>query len=206
MSPDPQQLPPGLPPLPPVPNGCDRWEYRGIGWRCQDERLKAFWEYGDMDWYVTDETVSGLQCYHYIEAIPAESPAPATETETPIASASLAKMKLSGYGGLIEWTVGRDLETRALAAEARLQEIEDWNEVTVETGFDKHMDAAMGLIRNRREKHELVDVIADGLRKLAATKTKLVEARVALESVSRCQSLCGICVEDVQQAITATQS
>jgi hypothetical protein len=30
------EMPDFLPPLPPVPEGYDRWEYRGEGWRCDD--------------------------------------------------------------------------------------------------------------------------------------------------------------------------
>ena len=30
-------LPDNLPPLPPVPPGFDRWEYRGIGWETEEK-------------------------------------------------------------------------------------------------------------------------------------------------------------------------
>ena len=50
-------------------------------------------------------------------------------------------------------------------AEQELDEITQWNEQTLGTGFDRFMDEAMKSLHSRFQKHEIVDVIADGLRR-----------------------------------------
>lgn len=36
------EIPSFLPPLPPVPEGFSRWEYRGEGWRCDDGQATTY--------------------------------------------------------------------------------------------------------------------------------------------------------------------
>jgi hypothetical protein len=66
------EMPDFLPPLPPVPEGYDRWEYRGIG----ASRLKRYayycYEMGHSDWVMqarTDLTSTGVSTFHYLEAV-----------------------------------------------------------------------------------------------------------------------------------------
>ncbi len=64
-------LPDGLPPLPPVPEGYDRWEYRGMGWPvCSD--FTAFASQKGQDPWVVRLNVFLLkpdENRHYIEAV-----------------------------------------------------------------------------------------------------------------------------------------
>lgn len=77
------EMPDNLPPLPPVPEGYDRWEYRGKG----ASRLKRYayycYEAGHLGWLGqvrTDLHSVGMPEYHYIEAVKDE-PQEATTTE-----------------------------------------------------------------------------------------------------------------------------
>jgi hypothetical protein len=65
------EMPNNLPPLPPVPEGYDRWEYRGMGWGAIDVVYEICRDSGG-EW--TDErgrvsSANGLPRYHYIEAV-----------------------------------------------------------------------------------------------------------------------------------------
>jgi hypothetical protein len=59
-----------LPPLPPLPEGYSRWEYRGKGWK-SDRRIR-FASYGrfDTDWVTFPFGCTvGYENSHYIEAV-----------------------------------------------------------------------------------------------------------------------------------------
>jgi hypothetical protein len=62
-------MPRGLPPLPPVPEGYSRWEYRGKGWL--GKGLYAISSGKGDDWIVSCDSVnsSGRRKSHYIEAV-----------------------------------------------------------------------------------------------------------------------------------------
>lgn len=70
------QLPPGLPPLPPVPEGYHRWVYRGMGWK-KEQVMYAYVLGSNMDKWRGNyfrQSTSGLEDCHYIEAIKEEQP------------------------------------------------------------------------------------------------------------------------------------
>lgn len=68
-------LPDNLPPLPPIPPGFDRWEYRGRGW--EKSNVPAFastWvnppTEGLRQWYdEREDDANGCDDTHYIEAV-----------------------------------------------------------------------------------------------------------------------------------------
>ena len=74
-------LPDNLPPLPPVPPGFDRWEYRGEAWKSKHHCLFGACEHGDERWWGGFERgrpmeTLGSSRTHYIEAVrdkPAET-------------------------------------------------------------------------------------------------------------------------------------
>jgi hypothetical protein len=61
--------PPGLPPLPPIPEGYSRWEYRGKGWG--GTGLYAISKSAGDAWLSTEGPANacGYDRYHYIEAV-----------------------------------------------------------------------------------------------------------------------------------------
>jgi hypothetical protein len=63
------EMPPGLPPLPPVPEGYSRWEYRGKGWAGTGPY--AISEGSGDEWSSTEGPANacGHDRYHYIEAV-----------------------------------------------------------------------------------------------------------------------------------------
>lgn len=67
------ELPQGLPELPMIPGGFDRWEYRGLGWKSEPcifawcGELKDGWETATE----IDEYPAGLTNLHYIVAVKA---------------------------------------------------------------------------------------------------------------------------------------
>lgn len=63
------EMPDNLPPLPPVPEGYDRWEYRGPGAR--GLRRYAFWRGVGLGWEQNGGVALsvGFEGYHYIEAV-----------------------------------------------------------------------------------------------------------------------------------------
>lgn len=71
-------VPDGLPPLPPVPEGYDRWKYRGMGWK-SESAMFAYWEKGEEVWEESSEDMAahGVVGYHYIEAV--KDPKPDTQ-------------------------------------------------------------------------------------------------------------------------------
>ena len=60
-------LPDGLPPIPPVPEGYSRWEYRGIGWM-HGKTLIGYAFYRDDSWIVSEMRAIGAPG-HYLEAV-----------------------------------------------------------------------------------------------------------------------------------------
>lgn len=65
------EIPDNLPPLPPVPDGYDRWEYRGMGW-CHPLAKYAICCDGESCWQGANdepEKALGASCLHYIEAV-----------------------------------------------------------------------------------------------------------------------------------------
>ena len=75
-------VPDGLPPLPPVPEGYDRWEYRGMGWESDKPVLYGCAEAGDKDWgspldpQKNLHIPNGTSYFHYIEAVKDPTPPP----------------------------------------------------------------------------------------------------------------------------------
>lgn len=65
-----------------------------------------------------------------------------------------------------------DWKARAEELQQQLTDIEDWNEAACPMGFDEFTDKAMNLIRNRREKMELVSLISAQLRELSASQAE----------------------------------
>lgn len=61
-------VPEGLPPLPPVPDGFDRWEYRGTGWT-NDRRRCNYAHSHENSWIVCETTPHGRRNVHYVEAV-----------------------------------------------------------------------------------------------------------------------------------------
>jgi hypothetical protein len=63
--------PAGLPPLPPVPEGYDRWVYRGMGWSSDKPVYYGHARRGDTDWGDTSliGRSGGCDKLHYIEAV-----------------------------------------------------------------------------------------------------------------------------------------
>lgn len=62
-------VPLGLPPLPPVPEGFSRWEYRGMGWNV-DLATYTCLRLGKQEWQpIIKSRANGYQDTHYIEAV-----------------------------------------------------------------------------------------------------------------------------------------
>jgi hypothetical protein len=62
------EIPAGLPPLPPVPEGYDRWVYRETGWNTKGvDVVFGFHTVGEV-WDVEEGVPSGSSL-HYIEAV-----------------------------------------------------------------------------------------------------------------------------------------
>lgn len=81
--PDAPQLPPNLPPLPPVPDGYDRWEYRGMGFKSLDEINYA--RHHGNSWWVFEETRPTGANEHYIEAVKSSPAVPVKAGENDLA-------------------------------------------------------------------------------------------------------------------------
>lgn len=65
-----KKLPAGLPPLPPVPEGFDGWEYMGKGWVSAEPVAYGAFKPGYTDWVVHKSSQSaGSLIHHYIRAI-----------------------------------------------------------------------------------------------------------------------------------------
>ena len=61
--------PPGLPPLPPVPEGFSRWEYRGMGWGA-DMATYCYLSRDKTTWMLSSACKAwGISDLHYIEAV-----------------------------------------------------------------------------------------------------------------------------------------
>lgn len=61
-------VPDGLPPLPPVPEGFDRWVYRGTGWTNDHKRCTYAHPHGT-GWAICQCVPHGRGDTHYIEAV-----------------------------------------------------------------------------------------------------------------------------------------
>ena len=67
-----KEMPDSLPSFPPVPEGYDRWAYRGKGASGLKRYAYFCYEVGQLDWRVqvnTDLPSNGVPSYHYIEAV-----------------------------------------------------------------------------------------------------------------------------------------
>jgi hypothetical protein len=63
-------IPEGLPPLPPVPEGYSRWEYRGKGWRSEGLVVYGIDSFrNEWAWDMLPSRALGLSTLHYIELI-----------------------------------------------------------------------------------------------------------------------------------------
>lgn len=128
MTPD---LPPGLPPLPTVPNGYDvnSWEYRGTNWNPGDFRNYAYYKPGLSDGWVLSFGMKPIgSSGHYIEAVrePAEVPA-SGETMTDRPTPMTAPLMHLAANESIEavFRRGCDLERQRDAYAETLREIHD---------------------------------------------------------------------------------
>jgi hypothetical protein len=67
----PNAIPDGLPPLPPVPEGYDRWEYRGTGWSACNGFTTFASQEGQDPWVVRLNSflLMSNENRHYIEAV-----------------------------------------------------------------------------------------------------------------------------------------
>jgi hypothetical protein len=61
-------MPRGLPPLPPVPEGFRRWEYRGKGWASNENTYYGYSGVSSPEWIIRSGRSSG-DPGHYIEAV-----------------------------------------------------------------------------------------------------------------------------------------
>jgi hypothetical protein len=103
------KLPDNLPPLPPVPPGFDRWEYRGQGWTAGKPVEFAFFPSGLTDgWRVADgpRCTNGDDGTHYLEAV-RDEPAkdkPATGVEARVCADIAARQRvgIAKYGVTVE--------------------------------------------------------------------------------------------------------
>lgn len=88
-------VPEGLPPLPPVPDGYDRWEYRGTCWITKNPAMysAASTSFREDGWHdpLFWEEVEGSKYYHYIEAV--KEPLPAA----PVGEQSPTKISAEGF-------------------------------------------------------------------------------------------------------------
>jgi hypothetical protein len=62
-------LPANLPPLPPVPSGFDRWEYRGANWRSPPGVRYAYKPPFFAEWQVSRWSLTAGNSGEYIEAV-----------------------------------------------------------------------------------------------------------------------------------------
>ena len=63
-------LPQGLPPLPPVPEGFDRWVYRGVAWDSTEFTTFASFAENDGQWCIVEDYKPGAYIHHhYAEAL-----------------------------------------------------------------------------------------------------------------------------------------
>jgi hypothetical protein len=62
-------IPSHLPPLPPVPSGYSRWEYRGIAWQAGKATRFAICDNDSDFWARYSGCTIGNPYFHYIEAV-----------------------------------------------------------------------------------------------------------------------------------------
>ncbi len=87
-------IPPGLPELPPVPEGFERWEYRGMGISGLRNYAYLCDEYDEIKWKVLSGKLPsiGIAQYHYLEAITSpQVDAPETAVSLLLKAAESAK-------------------------------------------------------------------------------------------------------------------
>lgn len=81
-----EEIPAGLPPLPPVPEGYDHWVYRGRGWKTERPAMYSAFSpaFRETEWHdpMFYEEVGGIDAYHYIEAVKEPTSDPC-ESESP---------------------------------------------------------------------------------------------------------------------------
>jgi len=71
---EPIPLPEGLPPLPELPEGYDRWEYRGTRWKAPKDKLVSFCDNEEGWRSPSTGGTYGLPKFHYIEAVRTHKP------------------------------------------------------------------------------------------------------------------------------------
>jgi hypothetical protein len=102
------EMPDNLPPLPPVPEGYDRWEYRGMGWQTENAYYDCCPHEGGSWTNIPGTSRSdGMSSFHYIEAVkgePRQQPAKATGIEALVAADIAARQRvgIAKYGTTIE--------------------------------------------------------------------------------------------------------
>lgn len=96
--------PDNLPPLPPVPKGFDRWEYRGIAWRenkpasyCTTNTRRSVNPSVD-DWCSQEAIPLGAEWLHYIEAVRDEPKATGIEAMVCADIAARQQKGIEKYG------------------------------------------------------------------------------------------------------------
>ena len=110
MTPD---LPPGLPPLPPVPEGFDRWIARGHEWDSKKPVVYAYSEVGLTGWDVSNGLHRSGSCAgFYFEAVrePAKECKPMPDALNEAISANLFKLLDEPASGEASSGLGYDAE------------------------------------------------------------------------------------------------
>jgi len=177
----PQNLPAGLPPLPANSRYAGRLNDHS---ESAESVIGHIWFDGRECWssiesWGTDVGTSDIHNWHFAEAIPAESPAPAVEVGTPETDAAVDRCWLDGFWSGDFEEFARSLERRALAAESERDQLAAWkgSAMIVLAEIDTPAIAAMLKVPLGAS---VSKAIAPGIRDLQA---KLATARDALEAI-----------------------